>query len=216
MGNGWATSSFPTVRQGPLWYSNDIPIKGIWRYPTCWSNPMTHNLTKGWPGGDRVVTGGTWAVARCQAKVWDGANAAELRADSMKRGLPESCDRQEVLQMCLDGYSAKKPMVYLSMTVWWPMEKCTVLSCLFRIVSVYVVFKWTLLPFQWFQWVMLGQGRLIWRQLASEMLCLVLLIWLEVVSLQTNRSRLNMDWWFIFEDGLMIHIWRWTAHVYKP
>lgn len=34
-----------------------------------------------------------------QAKVWDGANAAELRADSMKRGLPESCDRQEVLQM---------------------------------------------------------------------------------------------------------------------
>ena len=135
MGNGWATSSFPTVRQGgatniPIyspwssyssaWYSNDIPITGIWRYPTCWSNPMTHNLTKGWPGGDRVVTGGTWAVARCQAKVWDGANAAELRADSMKRGLPESCDRQEVLQMCLDGYSAKNPWY----TYRWPMEKC--------------------------------------------------------------------------------------------
>lgn len=118
MGNGWATSSFPTVRQGPLWYSNDIPIKGVWRYPTCWSNPMTHNLTKGWPGGDRVVTGGTWAVARCQAKVWDGANAAELRADSMKRGLPESCDRQEVLQMCLDGYSAKNPWY----TYRWPSD----------------------------------------------------------------------------------------------
>ena len=175
---------------------------------------MTHNLTKGWPGAP-MVTGGTWAVARCQAKVWDGANAAELRADSMKRGLPESCDRQEVLQMCLGPWwvlYCQKPMVYLSMTYGKMYE----MWCLVRLVSVYVVFKWILLTFQRFQWIMLSQGRLIWSQLASEMLCLVLLIWLEVVSLQTNRSRLKMDWWFIFEDGLMIHIWTWTAHVYEP
>ena len=39
-------------------------------------------------------------VAR-EVKHWDDASAAELRAESMKRGLPESCDRREVLQMCL-------------------------------------------------------------------------------------------------------------------
>ena len=32
-------------------------------------------------------------------KLWEAAGASELRGCSQQRGLPESCDRQEVLQM---------------------------------------------------------------------------------------------------------------------
>ena len=58
-----------------------------WPHPAVSWSPNTLN--------SHICDGG------CQAKRWDDASAAELRAEAMKRGLPESCDRQEVLQMCL-------------------------------------------------------------------------------------------------------------------
>ena len=54
---------FPYIPHDLHIQAHDIPMifhlkVYIWRYPTCWSNPMTHNLTKGWPGGDRWHLGG--------------------------------------------------------------------------------------------------------------------------------------------------------------
>lgn len=38
---------------------------------------------------------------RVEVKAWEELSSKELRQDSMKRGLPEACDRQEVLLMRL-------------------------------------------------------------------------------------------------------------------